>query len=435
MGSQDLEILLGRITELEGESVRLNKELESYRHMERQMHRAQRMESVAILAAGIAHDFNNILQSILGYTQIGLLDGPEKNSHHRRWKSLEQIARKGAGLTKQLLSLGKEMEPDFVPVDLNGAILGIVEMLRRTIPRMIEIRTDFSGDQAVVCGNPDQLEQVLMNLSINASDAMGEAGVLTFKTEVVEYENGKNCGPEELSPGRYVSLTVSDTGCGIAEATRLRMYDPFFTTKHREKGTGLGLSVVRAIVRNHSGFIDCSTGRGCGTSFRILLPASGAALKSLDSIGNESLQHSETVAAASGSEHILVVDDETSLLDIWGDILAHFGYSVTTAPSGEDALVAVDRLKPDVVILDMNMPGMGGLRCLEKLMRKDPSSRVIISSGYHEDVQVKRALRIGARGFLPKPCTVESLLAEIRRTMDSCGECDHLELDAAAGSV
>jgi CheY-like chemotaxis protein len=299
-------------------------------------------------------------------------------------------------------------------MDLNAEIVRTVKMLERTIPKMISIDMHLASDLAIINGDANQLEQVLMNLGANARDAMPGGGNLIIETSNVHW-NDDDCQDGSKSvPGRYARLTVTDTGEGMDAETINHIFEPFFTTKGAGEGTGLGLSTVHGIVKSHGGYIECHSQPGQGASFEIYLPESKADESTLaDTIKCG-------VDVRGGDETILVVDDEKALLEISEDILREYGYNVITADSGEKLLDIYRRAGPsiDLIILDLGMPGMGGRDCLDELLKIDPLAKVLIASGYSAEDQVKQCLAKGAGGFISKPYRLNDMLIKIRQTLD-----------------
>lgn len=272
MAESDPQRMQSKIQSLEEEITTLKARMTEQDALREQLIQAQKMESLANLAAGIAHDFNNILQSILSYTQLARMGKNPEDPDFNTFLRIEEITNKGSDLSRRFLTIGRKVKASPIPLDLNGKVSEIKSLLRRTIPKIIDIDLELQKDLKSISADEGQVEQVLMNLGINARDAMLDGGRLLFKT--------KNMSPGEDRPRSvlnanhddYVLLSISDTGFGMSEETRRRIFEPFFTTKGGRKGTGLGLSIVYAIVKNHRGFIDCSSRVGEGTTFQILFP-------------------------------------------------------------------------------------------------------------------------------------------------------------------
>jgi two-component system cell cycle sensor histidine kinase/response regulator CckA len=417
MNSQRERKLQERIDRLEEELHAFKLRLQEKRHLEEQLIQAQKMESLANLAAGIAHDFNNILQTILGYTQLALLGVNPGVSQEEAFQKIERIVHKGRELTEQFLTFGRKKLPNFSSLDLNKKARDLANLLRRTIPKMIEIDLLLSEGLKTIHADGGQIEQVLMNLCINAKDAMPHGGRLVIKTENIELSEEHPLIRLSARPGEYVLLTVSDTGGGIPPENLKYIYEPFFTTKDQGKGTGLGLAVVYAIVKNHKGFIDCSSEMGKGTTFQIHFPALPPQSKCAEP------SHGTTAnpgGGKSGSETLLLVEDDEDILKAMKEILQSHGYHVVTAENGEKAVELYSTKAIDLVVLDVSMPGMGGIRCLQELRSLDQDARVIISTGCPSNDPIRRLLERQARGILAKPYLFSELLSMVRNALDSC---------------
>ena len=385
--------------------------------LEAELYEAQKLESIGLLAGGIAHDFNNILQSIYGYTQLLLMDGSFDESDTEKLHNIEKATQRAIDLVSQILTFSRRSEPKKRPVDLNQELRLISRLLKRTIPKMISLEFHLDKELAPINADPVQVQQIIMNLSTNARDAMPDGGKLVFRTKNVILDDSHCKSHPEIKEGRYVLLEVSDTGHGIGEKDLSRIFDPFFTTKGQGKGTGLGLSVVYGIVRQHNGLIKCSSQPGAGTKFQIYLPA----IK--EDIGY--ISEPETVIREDdlprGTETVLLVDDEPSVLDIGSYILRRAGYKVIKAVSGDDALDIFRKNKGRIslVILDLIMPGMGGKQCLEQLLKIDSNVKVIIASGFTVDLSPKELIKKGAKAFLQKPHQMDQLLKTVRKVLDN----------------
>jgi PAS domain S-box-containing protein len=379
-----------------------------------QLQQAQKMEAVGTLAGGIAHDFNNILQAISGYVQL-LMDTDCDQATGRKYLSqIARSSRRAADLVQKLLAFSRKTKVESRIMDLNKEVRQAVQLLERTIPKMVGIETELGGNLHYIKGDPMQLEQVLMNLGANARDAMPDGGRLTIKTANVVLDEDfcrENIGAK---PGRYVLLTVTDTGNGMNPEEAHHVFEPFFTTKGVGKGTGLGLSSVYGIVKSHDGYIAFDTAPNQGTSFRIYLPAAMRATRA------DTTAIIEEQAVRGGSETILLVDDEQPILEIVRDMLKQYGYEILMAENGEEALSLFHEKgrKIDLIILDLGMPGMGGKRCLESLLQLEPSVKVIVASGYSEDGQLDELRGLGARDFLGKPYRLATMVQKVRQVLD-----------------
>lgn len=385
------------------------------RQLELKLHHASKMEAVGTLTGGISHDFNNIMQAISGYNQLLMMKRRESDPDWKHLTSIDKLVQRASDLIKQLLIFSRKMESKLKAVDLNEEVLRFHDLIVQTIPRMITVETDLEEGLYVIQADPVQLGQIIMNLAVNARDAMPEGGILRIQTANVRIDLEMKIGGLALPPGKYVQLTVSDTGTGMTKEVLEHIFEPFFTTKEAGKGTGLGLSVVYGIVRNHGGTIVCASEPRGGTVFQIYLPA-WSPVESPAATVPAALEE----PTAKGSETILLVDDETHLLETGKDILEEYGYKTLLAQDGETAL---DRYRRnmgeiDLIILDLIMPGMGGIKCLSELVALNPNVRVIVASGYSASVKEKEVRRMGARGFINKPYKIQELLRMIRSILD-----------------
>ncbi|MBI4774124.1 MAG: response regulator [Deltaproteobacteria bacterium] len=366
------------------------------------------------LAGGIAHDFNNILTTITGYTELALEENRAGRASPEELEQVMKAAERARDLVRRILAFSRKAEADFKPLDINRTVNQVAAMLKRTIPRMIRIDVHLENQPALIHGDAGQIEQVLLNLASNAKDAMPEGGRLVFEVERVTMDE-TDCRLHPGAPsGEYVQLMVSDTGHGMDKETLEHMYDPFYTTKEVGKGTGMGLAMVYGIVKNHGGYIGCYSEPNQGTSFKIYLPK----LKKQNYPAPDEDQPVQE--SAKGEETILIVDDEPALRDIAARILIRNGYQVFQAESGEAALELYQESprRFDLVVLDIGMPGMGGLRCLERLRQIDPNSRVIIASGYSKNGPVSKSAGSRAAGYVSKPFTKAELLRAVRQVLD-----------------
>jgi PAS domain S-box-containing protein len=381
--------------------------------LQRQLLQAQKMEAIGTLAGGFAHDFNNLLQVVLGYSELLLMDSNNTDPGYGDLQRITQAARSGADLVQRLLTFSRKTETKPRPLNLNHQIDRVRKMLSRIVPKMISIDLRLSESLANINADPTQMEQILMNLAVNARDAMPEGGQLTIETQNVVLDEEycqSHLGP---NPGEYVLLSVTDTGQGMDKETVEHIFEPFFTTKQLGQGTGLGLAMVYGIVENHGGHINCYSEPGRGTTFKIYLPAITSAL--------EFEEQSAKPRPRGGSETILLVDDEDSIRELGARVLGTAGYTVLTATNGVEALDLYEKKRDSIslVILDVIMPKMGGKQCLEELLKIDPHAKVLIASGFAVDVSTKEALSAGARGFVPKPYDLQQVLRTVRDTLDS----------------
>ncbi len=379
------------------------------KRMQAQLLQAQKMEAIGTLAGGIAHDFNNLLMVIQGNASLMLMDMDPSNPHYERVKKIENQVRSGSQLTSQLLAYARKGKYEVRPIDLNKLIITTSETFGRT-RKEITIEKDLAPDLSPIETDPGQMEQVLMNLFVNASDAMLGGGDLFLKTaNVTDREiHGKLFKPK---PGKYVQLVVTDTGMGMDPQTMERIFDPFFTTKELGRGTGLGLASVYGIVKGHNGYITVQSEKGKGTTFLLYFPASEKKVQ-------EAVREVEEIVR--GKETILLVDDEAFVLEVGEKILKALGYRVLLAETGERAIEIYreNREKIAMVILDMVLPRMGGGEIFDRLKEINPSVKVLLSSGYSLDEEMKRLLERGGSGFIQKPFDAGQLSQIIRAILD-----------------
>ena len=381
--------------------------------LQSQLLQAQKMEAVGTLAGGVAHDFNNLLQAIQGYAELQLFDKDAGDPGYPELQEISRAAKRGEELTQHLLTFGRRIESKLSPTDLNQEVEKVKKLLNRTIPKMIEIELCLVEDLKVVNADSGQIEQVLMNLAVNARDAMPEGGKLAIQTDNVTLGEDFCKGNLGSRPGDYVLLRISDTGHGINGKTLGRIFEPFFSTKGPGKGTGLGLAMVHGIVKSHDGYITCASTPGEGTTFSIFLPV-------IEQMREVPQSDDQEVSVVGGSETILLVDDEQTVRNLGEKVLSRLGYTVFTAPHGESALELYRKKQEqiDLVILDLIMPGMGGWRCLEELLKIDRGVRVLIASGYAANAPMRESIDIGAKGFVSKPYKMNRMLRVVREVLD-----------------
>ncbi len=382
------------------------------RQLEEQLRHSQRMEAIGTLAGGIAHDFNNILGIIVAYVQLALLDAAEKTKMHRYLREIFRASIRATDLVKQILTFSRQSNQERLPLLIKPIASEAIKMMRASLPTTIEIRHTFKPGLNPVLSDPTQIHQVLMNLCTNAAHAMEDhGGVLEVNLEEVEMEAGHPNLSIDMQPGRYQILTVSDTGHGMDESVKARIFDPYFTTKGPEKGTGLGLSVVHGIIRSHGGNIRCKSEPGKGSVFEIFLPTieAGPPEKStpVDSIPQ-------------GSERILFVDDEMALADIGMQTLQSLGYKVVSRTSSIEALEAF-RTQPDqfdLLITDNTMPNMTGIELAKNIKRIRPDIPIILCTGFTEGILEEKIKALGIAGFLMKPIIRGDIAKVIRQVLE-----------------
>ncbi len=395
--------------------VKMNKQVElEYRRLEEELHQSEKMASIGTLAGGVAHEFNNILAAIMGFSELALDEAEKGKPTPGKLRKVLRSAELARDLVKQLLVFSRKEASVLQPVDFNQIVAHSIDLLEKILPKMVDVQVNLADDLKSVAANSGQIEQSIINLCSNASHAMPGGGTIFIQTEnvMVEKKSCATCG--RSFSGEFVLLTVSDKGDGMDLATMKQIFDPFFTTKGVGQGTGLGLAVVHGLIQGHNGHIVCESEPGQGTTFRIYLPVIFSAEET------ESSKEQGSLEAAGGSETILLVDDEESLRDLGQQILDRNGYRVLLAETGEKAL-DIYRQKGgeiDLIVLDIGMPGMGGHNCLRELLQMNPNAKVVISSGYSRNGQLKDTLASGAAGFMAKPFHKEDLLKTVRAVLD-----------------
>lgn len=372
--------------------------------LESQFLRAQRMESIGTLAGGIAHDLNNVLSPILTAVELLQMRFTDESSQ-RLLSILHTNAVRGSQMIKQVLSFARGVEGDYAPLQPRHLVKEIIKILTDTLPKNIMITSSISAELWSVMGDATQLHQVLMNLCVNARDAMPGGGEMRIEAENVTVDDqyaGMNVGSK---PGRYVCLSVIDSGVGIPEPNLSKIFDPFFTTKEQGQGTGLGLSTVAGIVRSHGGFVNVYSEEGKGSGFKIYLPA-------IESMQAQSAQAAKLDLPMGNGELILVVDDEKAILEITKETLMVFGYKVLTASDGTEALALFAQHQDEVrcVITDMMMPFLDGPATIRALRRLSPNLKIIVTSGLKANGKSAEIAQFGINTFLQKPYTAEALL-------------------------
>lgn len=386
------------------------------KQLEAQLLQAHKMEAVGTLAGGIAHDFNNLLQAIQGYAELLLMRNPEEAPANRELREIERAAKRGGELTRQLLTFSRKVESNLQPVDLNRAVEDVILLLERTIPRMISIKMHLAPDLDFINADAPQIEQLLMNIAINARDAMPDGGALTIETKniAVDSEYCRRCS--EMTPGEYVLLTISDTGHGMDESILEHIFDPFFTTKEVGKGTGLGLAIVYGIVKSHNGHILCASKPEEGATFEFYFPVAARPALSADAVEAE-----EESNAGRGA--VLLVDDDEAIRFFGEQILEMAGYSAICVDNGERALEVYQEQMDeiDLIILDLIMPGLGGVQCMQQLLEINPRARILIATGHVEEGGARGLIEKGARAFIGKPYKIPQMISEIRRAMEEEG--------------
>jgi PAS domain S-box-containing protein len=377
-----------------------------------QLLQAQKLEAIGTLAGGVAHDFNNLLQVVIGYSEVMLSRKQPSDRDYTDIQKIREAGKRGAELVRSLLMFSQKIEPKHVPVDLNHEILQIRDLLAHTIPKTIRIDLDLSDYLKKIYADPSQVGQIILNLAVNARDSMPDGGTLTISTTNSVISTDHSEFSRGVKKGEYVLLTVSDTGHGIDDELLPHIFEPFFTTKAVGKGTGLGLATVYGIVKQHNGHITCDSRSGIGTTFNVYVPTL------ITEKDTEKLMVETSVIG--GNETLLLVEDEELVRDLGREILADFGYEVIVAENGKSALDIYQEQKDRIslVILDLIMPEMDGRRCLKEILQMDRSARVLIASGYFEDITFDDEILSTAKGFIRKPYDMRTLLQTVRKILD-----------------
>ena len=385
------------------------------RQHEEQLRQAQKMEAIGRLAGGVAHDFNNLLTAILGYSELLVMHLGETQPLRRYAEEISKTTERAASLTRQLLAFSRRQVLQPQVLDFNTVVANMEGMLRRLIGEDVELITVLQPGLGHVKADPGQMEQVIMNLAVNARDAMPLGGKLIIETAVVELDDTCLHRHAEVQPGLYVMLAVSDTGCGMDEETRARIFEPFFTTKDLGKGTGLGLATVYGIVKQSSGYIWVYSEPAQGSTFKIYLPC----------VEEEAARTLAPRPAASrplaGSETVLVVEDQAEVRLLIGEILQRYGYTVLKARNGAEALLLCERYQGliHLLVTDVVMPQISGRELAERIMAMRPQIRVLYVSGYTNNVITYHGILTPGAVFLQKPFTPDALASKMREMLDA----------------
>lgn len=378
---------------------------EEKRALESQLRQAQKMEAIGTLAGGIAHDFNNLLMAIQGNISMLLMHCDTSHPHHERLKKIERHIENGSKLTSQLLGYARKGKYEVKPIDVNRTIEDTAQTFGR-MKKEIRFYLALAPDLAAIEADSSQIEQVLMNLFLNAADAMPGGGNITVKTTTVDHSIIKS-GFYKPKPGHYVLMSIRDTGIGMDEKTKERIFEPFFTTKEMGRGTGLGLASVYGIIKGHHGFIEVESAVSGGTTFYIYIPASES------TIPETAANPSETILRGEGT--ILLVDDEEGILEIGKSMLENLGYQVITSRTAEEALACYETQKERIklVLLDMIIPGMNGGKIYDRIKTINPQVKVLLISGYSIEGEAREILARGCNGFIQKPFKIKELSKKI----------------------
>ncbi len=392
------------------------RDISEKKRLEAQLQYIERMEAIGTLAGGIAHDFNNLMMGMLGNISLILYDVGSDSPHYEKLKNIEKLIQSGSKLTSQLLGYARKGKYEVRAVNLNQLVEESSETFGRTRKEIV-IHRELTEDLSSVMGDEAQIQQILMNLFINAADAMPGGGDLFLKTSNVTHED---IGDKSYKPksGDYILLIVRDTGTGMGQKVMDRIFEPFFTTKELGRGSGLGLASVYGIIKGHGGYIDVESKEGQGTIFSIYLPASEKSIRKTSKIPQRILE---------GNENILLVDDEALVINVGVQLLEKLGYTVLEAHGGREAVKIFTEANHsiDMVILDIVMPDMGGSEVYDRIKVIDPNVKVLLSSGYSIDGEATEILKRGCEGFIQKPFSMEDLSKKIRDVLNKSPKSPH----------
>ena len=405
-----------RSSELRQANAALVRDMEERHKLEEQLLHAQKMESMGTMAGGIAHDFNNILNIIQGYAFLLRGYGGGNKEIAESLGVIHQTVQRGSTLVQQLLTLARRTTTNFTYVNTNDLIEELIALISQTFPKTIAVSTTLEAHLPAIMADKNQIEQALLNLCLNARDAMTDGGRLIFKTQSVDGAALRGC--DATRDGQYVCIEVSDTGTGMDESIRKRIFEPFFTTKDVGKGTGLGLSVVYGIVQNHGGFINVESKPGAGTCFRLYLPANSSGVSHKQPVAE---LDPKTTSASIGAATVLLVEDEQNMLDILERVLLHRGYKVLKASDGEKALeiYRCHDQKIDAVLLDIGLPKLSGRDVLLEIKNENPDVKIIVASGYLEPELKAQADRAGVNHFLHKPYMLDEVVKAVQSVTET----------------
>jgi len=398
-GNECVEALVEDVTERSG--------------LEAQLLQAQKFEAIGQLAGGIAHDFNNVIGAIIGWADLGLEETEDGSPLRRHFEKVQQQAKRAAGLTRQLLAFARRQILEPREMDLNQSVAETLSLLEKVIGGNIDVKANLAANMPAVRADPTQLEQVLMNLCINARDAMPEGGRLIIETAPVFFDE-EACKLQPLArPGDYAMLSVTDSGTGMDSATLDRMFEPFFTTKELGKGTGLGLATVYGVVRQHGGFIKVYSEVGIGTTFRIYMPLNSLAPPPVE-------RHEESARVRGGKETLLVAEDHEGLRQLAVETLTKLGYAVIAAADGEEAVRTFREHKDriDLVLLDVVLPKLNGPEVYARISALKPEIAVIFATGYSPDIALMNKVLQQNLPVLQKPYAARDLGRKVRERLD-----------------
>jgi nitrogen-specific signal transduction histidine kinase/ActR/RegA family two-component response regulator len=407
-----------RTAALEQAHAALLKNVEEHKGLEEQLRQSQKMESIGTLAGGIAHDFNNVLNIIRGYATLVTRQSSADQQIVESMQIINEEIDRGAAVVRQLLTLARKTETVLARTDANRVVVTVSELIKQTFPKTIEVTLDLNRTLPPVLADPNQLSQALLNICVNARDAMPTGGALTFTTGLTD---GDQLQPRhaDAKAHPYICIAIADSGTGMEESVRLRIFEPFFTTKGFGEGTGLGLAMVYGLIKNHNGFIDVESEPQRGTIFRLYLPAPALGEKP---VGNQG-QKEETPAREWTDQRgtVLVVEDEEAMVRLLNDVLRQSGYRVMVAMDGEEAIDLFHRHKEkiDVVLLDLNLPKASGADVIRAVKAQRPEINIIVASGYLEPEMKAQLSQTGVKDYIHKPYLIDEVLKKLDSVFQS----------------
>ena len=395
--------------------IHIAKDITDRKNLENQLRQAQKMEAIGTLASGIAHDFNNILTPIIGHAELLRLKAAPDSTMKKGLDIILQSAGRATQLVKQILSFSRQKNQEMVTVTIQPIIKETLKLLRSSLPTTIEIRQEIDIHCGPIMADPTQIHQLLMNLCTNSGHAMADHGGVLGITLRCSDLTAEDCSKyPALSPGPYLNLEISDSGCGMEQDVLERIFEPYFTTKKKDQGTGMGLAVVHGIVTTHKGHISVYSDPGQGTTFRILLPIARTDVITIEETKSDAL-------LPTGTEHILMVDDEQLVVEVNREILSALGYQVTSETSSAKALELFRTHKNDfdLVITDLTMPELTGVELTKELLKLRPEIPVILCTGFSELIDAEEAHDLGIREFIYKPVGIEDMAVIVRRVLEN----------------
>jgi two-component system, cell cycle sensor histidine kinase and response regulator CckA len=412
--SKDIEII-SYLADVAWEFIERKRAEEERARLEQQLMQVQKLESVGRLAGGVAHDINNMMSVVIGYSEMALMRLDASDPVYHNIKESLEAAKKSSAMVRQLLAFARKQTLEIKPLDLNTVITEFLKMLRRTLRENIHVETRLSPSLSMIDGDIGQIEQVIMNLAVNAQDAMSDGGELMIETADIHLKNVRSGLHEGIVPGHYVLLSVHDTGCGIDKKTMDKIFDPFFTTKEAGKGTGLGLSTAYGIIMQHGGNIKVHSEPGKGTSVVVYFP------RRTETVMKPEPQKTMVFQTRlRGTETVLLVEDSDVVREISREILKDWGYTVLEADNGKSALEIFLSFQDSIELLitDVIMPDINGKALYDKLKALNPNLKVLYISGYTADIIDRHGVLDAGVKFIQKPFSIQGFTAKVREALD-----------------